>query len=234
MELKDQIIHFSQKVLNSIKNFKFDYETNILIFDKNLNILYSKSNLEYEEIHTPYLRKLNIKKSIENNAFILSSLQNTTVRTKNRISGKDISVISSPLHEIKNKELQGYVGIITTDNSEKFKMISEMLANQISYELHMYREKMLIEDIIKKDKKPLITGQQQYKIELQIIKSITQGLKDKEIADNLHISVSTVRNYVNKMFEELNITSRSQLISIYYENKLYDILNEIKLNNIYF
>jgi DNA-binding CsgD family transcriptional regulator len=234
MELKDQIIHFSQKVLNSIKNFKFDYETNILIFDKNLNILYSKSNLEYEEIHTPYLRKLNIKKSIENNAFILSSLQNTTVRTKNRISGKDISVISSPLHEIKNKELQGYVGIITTDNSEKFKMISEMLANQISYELHMYREKMLIEDIIKKDKKPLIKGQQQYKIELQIIKSITQGLKDKEIADNLHISVSTVRNYVNKMFEELNITSRSQLISIYYENKLYDILNEIKLNNIYF
>ncbi|WP_353957923.1 LuxR C-terminal-related transcriptional regulator [Peribacillus sp. ACCC06369] len=44
---------------------------------------------------------------------------------------------------------------------------------------------------------------------MRIIKNITQGLKDKEIADNLHISVSTVRNYVNKMFEELEITSRS-------------------------
>lgn len=27
------------------------------------------------------------------------------------------------------------------DDSENFKMITEMLANQISYELHVYREK---------------------------------------------------------------------------------------------
>lgn len=43
------------------------------------------------------------------------------------------------------------VGIFTTDDSENFKMISEMLANQISYELHVYREKLLIEEIIKTD-----------------------------------------------------------------------------------
>ncbi|MFJ8069447.1 response regulator transcription factor [Peribacillus sp. NPDC096447] len=66
---------------------------------------------------------------------------------------------------------------------------------------------------------------------MRIIKNITQGLKDKEIADNLNISVSTVRNYVNKMFEELEVTSRSQLISLYYENKLYEILDEIKIEN---
>ncbi|WP_375090217.1 response regulator transcription factor [Peribacillus sp. RS7] len=224
MELKNQIIYISKKVLNSIKNFKFNFETSIFIFDKELNVLYSKSNFENEDIC-----KVVIKESVENNAFVLSTLQNTTVRTKNQIYGKDFSVISSPIHEIKNKELQGYVGIITTDDSENFKMISELLANQISYELHVHREKLLIEDIIKTDTSSLITREQQHKVELRIIKNITQGLKDKEIADNLHISVSTVRNYVNKMFEELEITSRSQLISLYYENKLYDILNQIKI-----
>ncbi|MGG0848040.1 response regulator transcription factor [Peribacillus simplex] len=226
MELKNQIIYISKKVLNSIKNFKFNFETSIFIFDKELNVLYSKSNFENEDIC-----KVVIKESVENNAFVLSTLQNTTVRTKNQIYGKDFSVISSPIHEIKNKELQGYVGIITTDDSENFKMISEMLANQISYELHVHREKLLIENIIKTDTSSLITREQQHKVELRIIKNITQGLKDKEIADNLHISVSTVRNYVNKMFEELEITSRSQLISLYYENKLYDILNQIKIKN---
>ncbi|MCT4476150.1 LuxR C-terminal-related transcriptional regulator [Peribacillus frigoritolerans] len=229
MELKNQIIYISKKVLNSIKNFKFNFETTIFIFDKELNVLYSKSNFEHKDICN-----LVIKESVENNAFVLSSLQNTTVKTKNQISGKYFSVLSSPIHEIKNKELQGYVGIITKDDNGNFEMISEMLANQISYELHVYREKLLIEEIIKTDTSSLITREQQHEVELRIIKNITQGLKDKEIADNLNISVSTVRNYVNKMFEELDVTSRSQLISLHYENKLYEILNEIKINNRYF
>lgn len=228
MELRNQIIYISKKVLNSIKNFEFNFETTIFIFDEEQNVLYSKSNDEKND-----LSKLVLEESVENNAFILSSLQNTTVKTKNQISGKDFSVISTPFHEIKNKELQGYVGIFTTDDSEHFKMISEMLANQISYELHVhvYREKLLIEEIIKTDKSTLFTREPLHKVDLRIIQSITQGLKDKEIADNLHISISTVRNHVNKLFEELNVASRSQLISLYYKNKLHEILHEVKMEN---
>ncbi|MFJ7306165.1 response regulator transcription factor [Peribacillus frigoritolerans] len=226
MELRNQIIFISKKVLNSIKNFDFNFETTIFIFDEELNVLYSKSNDENKD-----LCKLVIEESVENNAFILSSLQNTTVKTKNQISGKDFSVISPPFHEIKNKELQGYVGIFTTDDSENFKMISEMLANQISYELHVYREKLLIEEIIKTDNSSLFTREPPHKVDLLIIQSITKGLKDKEIADNLHISVSTVRNHINKLFEELDVASRSQLISLHYENKLHEILHEVKMEN---
>ncbi|MEP9405947.1 LuxR C-terminal-related transcriptional regulator [Peribacillus frigoritolerans] len=226
MELRNQIIYISKKVLNSIKNFEFNFETTIFIYDKEQNVLYSKSNDEKND-----LSKLVLEESVENNAFILSSLQNTTVKTKNQISGKDFSVISTPFHEIKNKELQGYVGIFTTDDSEHFKMISEMLANQISFELHVYREKLLIEEIIKTDRSALITKEPKNKVELRIIQNITQGLKDKEIADNLHISVSTVRNHINKLFEELDVASRSQLISLHYENKLHEILHEVKMEN---
>ncbi|MFC8562702.1 response regulator transcription factor [Peribacillus frigoritolerans] len=225
MELRNQIIYISKKVLNSIKNFEFNFETTIFIFDKELNVLYAKSNEENKD-----LCKLVIEESVENNAFILSSLQNTTVKTKNQISGKDFSVISSPFHEIKNKELHGYVGIFTTDDSENFKMISEMLANQISYELHVYREKLFIEEIIKTDRSSLFT-REPHNVDLRIIQHITQGLKDKEIADNLHISVSTVRNHINKLFEELDVASRSQLISLHYENKLHEILHEVKMEN---
>lgn len=225
MELRNQIIYISKKVLNSIKNFEFNFETTIFIFDKELNVLYAKSNDENKD-----LCKLVIEESVENNAFILSSLQNTTVKTKNQISGKDFSVISSPFHEIKNKELQGYVGIFTTDDSENFKMITEMLANQISYELHVYCEKLLIEEIIKTDRSSLFT-REPHNVDLRIIQNITQGLKDKEIADNLHISVSTVRNHINKLFEELDVASRSQLISLHYENKLHEILHEVKMEN---
>jgi DNA-binding CsgD family transcriptional regulator len=228
MELRNQIIYISKKVLNSIKNFEFNFETTIFIFDKELNVLYAKSNYENKDSY-----KLVLEESVENNAFILSSLRNTTVKTKNQISGKGFSVISSPFHEIKNKELQGYVGIFTTDDSENFKMISEMLANQLSYELHVYREKLLIEEIIKTDRSSLITREPKHKVELRIIQNITQGLKDKEIADNLHISTSTVRNHINKLFEELDVSSRSQLISLYYENKLHEILHEVKMENRY-
>lgn len=224
MEFRNQIIYISKKVLNSIKNFEFNFETTIFIFNEEQNVLYSKSNDEKND-----LSKLVLEESVENNAFILNSLQNTTVKTKNQISGKDFSVISTPFHEIKNKELQGYVGIFTTDDSEHFKMISEMLANQISYELHVYREKLLIEEIIKADKSTLFTREPLHKVDLRIIQSIIQGLKDKEIADNLHISISTVRNHVNKLFEELNVASRSQLISLYYKNKLHEILHEVKM-----
>ncbi|WP_458354364.1 response regulator transcription factor [Peribacillus frigoritolerans] len=226
MELRNQIIYISKKVLNSIKNFEFNFETTIFIFDKELNVLYAKSNDENKD-----LSKLVLEESVENNAFILSSLQNTTVKTKNQISGKDFSVISSPFHEIKNKELQGYVGIFTTDDSENFKMISEILANQISYELHVYREKLLIEEIIKTNRPSLFTREPKHKVDLRIIQNITQGLKDKEIADNLHLSISTVRNHINKLFEELDVTSRSQLISLHYENKLHEILHEVKMEN---
>lgn len=60
MELRNQIIYISKKVLNSIKNFEFNFETTICIFDKELNVLYAKSNDENQD-----LCKLVIEESVE-------------------------------------------------------------------------------------------------------------------------------------------------------------------------
>jgi DNA-binding NarL/FixJ family response regulator len=47
--------------------------------------------------------------------------------------------------------------------------------------------------------------------ELQIASLITSGLSNKEIAGQLQIEVSTVKNHVHNMFEKLHVSRRTQI-----------------------
>jgi two-component system nitrate/nitrite response regulator NarL len=47
--------------------------------------------------------------------------------------------------------------------------------------------------------------------ELQIASLVTSGLSNKEIAGQLHIEVSTVKNHVHNVFEKLHVARRSQV-----------------------
>jgi two-component system nitrate/nitrite response regulator NarL len=47
--------------------------------------------------------------------------------------------------------------------------------------------------------------------ELEIASLVTSGLSNKEIAGELHIEVSTVKNHVHNVFEKLHVARRSQL-----------------------
>jgi two-component system, NarL family, nitrate/nitrite response regulator NarL len=49
--------------------------------------------------------------------------------------------------------------------------------------------------------------------EQQIASLISSGLSNKEIARELHIEVSTVKNHVHNMFEKLRVRRRAQLVS---------------------
>jgi DNA-binding NarL/FixJ family response regulator len=46
--------------------------------------------------------------------------------------------------------------------------------------------------------------------EIQILRLISQGLSNKEIARELGISVATVKNHVHSVLEKLGVQSRSQ------------------------
>ena len=46
--------------------------------------------------------------------------------------------------------------------------------------------------------------------EREVLRLIDGGLSNKEIAANLHIEVSTVKNHVHNLFEKLHVTSRMQ------------------------
>lgn len=49
--------------------------------------------------------------------------------------------------------------------------------------------------------------------ELQVIKAIVDGLRDREIAESLHISEHTVHSHVKNVFRKLKVSSRSQAIT---------------------
>jgi len=56
--------------------------------------------------------------------------------------------------------------------------------------------------------------------ELEIIKAIVDGLKDKDIADTLSISEHTVRSHVKSIFRKLKVSSRSQAVTKAFEQGL--------------
>lgn len=47
--------------------------------------------------------------------------------------------------------------------------------------------------------------------ELDVLRELTSGASDKVIADRLHLSVHTVKHYVNTMLDKTGFTSRTEL-----------------------
>ena len=49
--------------------------------------------------------------------------------------------------------------------------------------------------------------------QLDVLKSMADGQANKQIADNLHISVGTVKTHITAIFEELSVNNRTQAIN---------------------
>ncbi len=49
--------------------------------------------------------------------------------------------------------------------------------------------------------------------QLDVLKSMAEGQANKQIADNLNISVGTVKTHITAIFEELTVTNRTQAIN---------------------
>jgi len=61
-------------------------------------------------------------------------------------------------------------------------------------------------------KKPQSETEALTKREQEILSLLAKGFLYKEIADQLHISINTVRVHVQKVYEKLHVHSRSQAI----------------------
>lgn len=53
--------------------------------------------------------------------------------------------------------------------------------------------------------------------ELQLIRLIAQGRSNQRIADELHLSVETVKTYVKRLFQKLDVSDRTQLAVLAHE-----------------
>lgn len=54
--------------------------------------------------------------------------------------------------------------------------------------------------------------------EIDLIRQIAEGKNNKEIAEALHFSEGTVRNYLSVILEKLNLRDRTQLAVFYYKH----------------
>jgi DNA-binding NarL/FixJ family response regulator len=48
--------------------------------------------------------------------------------------------------------------------------------------------------------------------ERQVTRLVAEGMKNRDVADALHVTEHTVSNYLYRIFEKLQVSSRVQLI----------------------
>lgn len=59
--------------------------------------------------------------------------------------------------------------------------------------------------------------------ELQLIRLIARGHSNQRIADELHLSVETVKTYVKRLFQKLDVSDRTQLAVLAHEAGLLHV-----------
>ncbi|HHW92910.1 MAG TPA: response regulator transcription factor [Clostridiaceae bacterium] len=55
--------------------------------------------------------------------------------------------------------------------------------------------------------------------EINLVEQVAEGKNNKEIAETLHFSEGTVRNYLSTILEKLGLRDRTQLAVYYYKNR---------------
>ena len=61
--------------------------------------------------------------------------------------------------------------------------------------------------------------------EKEILRLAAKGQKNNEIADNLHISIYTVKMYIKNIFEKLNVHDRTEAVVKAVKYSLIDVFN---------
>ncbi len=61
--------------------------------------------------------------------------------------------------------------------------------------------------------------------EIDILKTMALGLKNKEIADKLFISEKTVKTHINRIFKKLGVSNRARAILAALEKKVFTVLD---------
>lgn len=66
--------------------------------------------------------------------------------------------------------------------------------------------------------------------EKQVVDLVCKGLKNKEIADKLFITETTIRHHLSSIFEKLKLTSRLELVIYSFKNNLVELPKIVEEN----
>ena len=127
-----------------------------------------------------------------------------------KIRNKNLKVLVSDRNKNKNTfkkvlayGIEGYI-TNTTEKEEFIFLLKKILRGKKAYET----------DLIDK----VVNGRVENKLdqltkrEQEVLKEMSKGLNNKEIADNLFITESTVKKHVSNIFSKLNFRNRQEAI----------------------
>lgn len=66
--------------------------------------------------------------------------------------------------------------------------------------------------------------------EKQVVDLVCKGLKNKDIADKLFITETTIRHHLSSIFEKLKLTSRLELVIYSFQNNLVELPKVLEEN----
>ncbi|WP_350344804.1 response regulator transcription factor [Proteinivorax tanatarense] len=75
-----------------------------------------------------------------------------------------------------------------------------------------------LKGMLKEEKSDFTLDQNLSHREIEILELVAEGLSNKEIADILHLSPGTVRNYITSLLDKLSLRDRTQLAIYYLKN----------------
>ncbi|MEZ5428793.1 MAG: response regulator transcription factor [Pyrinomonadaceae bacterium] len=100
-------------------------------------------------------------------------------------------------------------------NSDDLWFKREVMKNTIE---RLIKEKNEAPEEIHSDKFASLTDR-----EKEVLTSICKGMKNKEIAESLFITETTVRHHLTSIFEKLNVKSRLNLAILAFNERLVDV-----------
>ncbi len=115
---------------------------------------------------------------------------------------------NSPHYHKYKQDLDTDLGLI--NNKPSFSFIHVLLILSVSLNIYYISTRFLKQKTETVDYKKLLSTQEQKVFEL-----INQGLSNKEIADQLFISTSTIKTHINAIYSKLNISSRKEVSSFF-------------------
>lgn len=113
-----------------------------------------------------------------------------------------LALIQGSYTEAKAALTRGYKGYLTRDSDPELlpKALQAIAKGEI------WAERKLIAELLEIKQEDHLTER-----ELEVYSLIQQGLNNQSIAQQLHLSVSTVKGYITSLMHKLNVKSRLEL-----------------------
>lgn len=231
----DDINIFAQKIMRVIRMLIPYSKGNFLMLDEDKQIIEKQSYFaEFEkEAQLEYIRKYYDKDYIKylfdityetcvyrDTNILEESIRTNSIFYKDYLKPEGID-FGCGIIIVKNGRIVGLLSLFRASAYKDFtdkelyilNVIKKHVENMVSKLTLLYRGQ-------KSQDKVLVTFSKEYNLtkrEKDVLGLINKGYSNKEIADRLFISLSTVKKHIYNLFEKTQVQNRSQLISLFLE-----------------